>query len=119
MSVARESRFYSAGIPLGVSHLHGARPDAESHPKLIQIQRLGATGEGRRDAMPMPSKGSRKQITLRIPTDLYETLERRRTDAGISSVSQYVSDLLAGYAGREDLVRELGQEGVLDLLMPA
>ncbi|NKS56566.1 ribbon-helix-helix protein, CopG family [Rhodococcus hoagii] len=69
--------------------------------------------------MPMPSKGPRKPLTVRIPADLYETLEQRRTDAGVSSVSQFVSDLLAGYAGREDLVMELGQEEVLDLLMTA
>lgn len=60
--------------------------------------------------MPMPSKGARKPLTVRVPEALYDVLEDRRQAAGVSSVSQYVSDLLADYAGRRDLIMELDQE---------
>lgn len=60
--------------------------------------------------MGMASKGQRKALTVRVPGALYDVLEDRRQAAGVSSVSQYVSDLLADHSGRPDLVRELDQE---------
>lgn len=57
--------------------------------------------------MAMASKGHRKSVTARIPTDVYEILQRERHDSGVGSLSQYVADLLASHAGRTDLVREL------------
>jgi len=60
--------------------------------------------------MGMASKGPRKGLTVRIPEALYDVLEDRRQAAGVSSVSQYISDLLADQAGRSDLVMELDQE---------
>ncbi|TSD39719.1 toxin-antitoxin system [Rhodococcus sp. KBS0724] len=42
-----------------------------------------------------------------MPDELYELLEIERKKAGVSSVSQYVSDLLCLRADRPDLVREL------------
>ncbi|SDC55586.1 hypothetical protein [Rhodococcus tukisamuensis] len=57
--------------------------------------------------MGMPSKGPRTVVTSRVPTDVYEILEDWRIAAGVGSVSQYIADVLAMYAGRADLVREL------------
>ncbi|QSE87933.1 toxin-antitoxin system (plasmid) [Rhodococcus pseudokoreensis] len=42
-----------------------------------------------------------------MPDELYDLLDSERKAHGVTSVSQYVSDLLALRAGRPDLVREL------------
>ena len=57
--------------------------------------------------MAMASKGARTVVTSRLPNDVFEILEDRRIAAGVGSVSQYIADVLALYAGRADLVREL------------
>lgn len=62
--------------------------------------------------MGRPSKGLRTAITSRIPVDVYEILEDQRRVAGVSSVSQYIADLLASYAGRADLMRELDEQAL-------
>jgi hypothetical protein len=41
---------------------------------------------------------------------VYAELEKRRKAAGVSSVSQYVADLLAATTGHQNLVVELDQE---------
>lgn len=56
--------------------------------------------------MAQPSKGPRERLG-RVPIAVYTELEGRALDAGVSSVSQYVSDLLCRYTGHEDLVQEL------------
>ena len=61
--------------------------------------------------MAPQSKGPRGRLG-RVPAVVYADLEKRAHDAGASSVSQYVSDLLCLHTGHDDLVRELDQ-GVL------
>lgn len=57
--------------------------------------------------MGMASKGNRRFLGARIPEEVYEILEDQQRDAGVGSLSQFISDLLARYTGRPDLVREL------------
>ncbi|WNF44405.1 hypothetical protein [Rhodococcus sp. SG20037] len=57
--------------------------------------------------MGMASKGARTVVTARVPNEIYEILEYRRRVAGVRSVSQFISDVLAIYVGRADLIREL------------
>lgn len=63
--------------------------------------------------MPAHHKGPRERVTSRVPKPVFDELERRRIEAGVSSVSQYVSDLLSVTTGHGDLVRELDQEVLL------
>jgi hypothetical protein len=63
--------------------------------------------------MANPSKGPRVRLG-RVPVVVYKDLEQRALDAGASSVSDYVSDLLCLHTGHKELVRELDQ-GVLPL----
>lgn len=53
------------------------------------------------------SKGQRKKPSIRMPEELIDILERGRFESGVSSFSQYVSDVLAVHVGRPDLAREL------------
>lgn len=69
--------------------------------------------------MAMASKGPRTVVTSRVPDDVYKILEDRRRAAGVGSVSQYVADLLASYAGRTDLIRELDQKALPKEVAPA
>lgn len=62
--------------------------------------------KGTHNKVGRPSLGERKRLG-RVPDELYELLEIERKKAGVSSVSQYVSDLLCLRAERPDLVREL------------
>lgn len=62
--------------------------------------------------MAMTSKGPRTTVTSRVPTDVYEILERRRVEAGVGSLSQFIADLLASYSGRTDLIRELDSKAL-------
>lgn len=59
--------------------------------------------------MARESKGQRGRLG-RVPSVVYADLEQRAKEAGASSVSQYVSDLLCLYTGHRELVRELDQE---------
>ena len=66
--------------------------------------------------MVMPSKGARTPITVRVPEQVAEELESRRRAAGVSSVSQYISDVLAATTGYNHRVRELTEgQGVLPI----
>lgn len=56
--------------------------------------------------MPNPSKGARTRLVSRVPDPVYNEIERRRREAGVSSVSQYVADLLAATTGHMELVAE-------------
>lgn len=60
--------------------------------------------------MPAPHKGERTRVVSRVPNLVFDELERRRQEAGVSSVSQYIADLLAATTGHSDLVMELDQE---------
>ena len=60
--------------------------------------------------MPMPSKGDRTSLTVRLPSELIETLKTQRSSAGATSLSQYVADLIAIASDREDLALELNRE---------
>ncbi|PZU04700.1 MAG: toxin-antitoxin system [Gordonia sp. (in: high G+C Gram-positive bacteria)] len=66
----------------------------------------------------MASKGERRRITSRIPIDVYMILEARRQDAGVDSLNQYIADLLANYAGRTDLIRELDSKVLPQEVLP-
>ncbi|MEI4744302.1 toxin-antitoxin system [Rhodococcus erythropolis] len=60
----------------------------------------------------MSSKGLRTRVTSRIPNEVYAILEdRRRHAAAATSLSQFVSDVLALYVGRPDLAVELTESG--------
>ncbi|RQO50036.1 hypothetical protein DBV08_05840 [Rhodococcus sp. KBW08] len=62
--------------------------------------------------MGMTSKGPRTRVTSRIPTEIYAILEdRRRHSVAATSLSQFVSDVLALYVGRPDLAVELTESG--------
>lgn len=65
--------------------------------------------------MPQQNKGPRKAVKARAPEEIIATIERKAREAGCSSVSQYVSDVLCLVADRPDLVRELNQREVLPL----
>ncbi|NMM91949.1 hypothetical protein B2J88_48090 [Rhodococcus sp. SRB_17] len=69
--------------------------------------------------MGMASKGERRLLAARIPTEVYRILEDRRRDAGVGSLSQYVADLLASYTGRTDLIRELDSKVLPQDVLPA
>ncbi|MBN3459677.1 hypothetical protein JNN96_37225 [Mycobacterium sp. DSM 3803] len=59
--------------------------------------------------MPQPHKGNRHKFVVRPVDDVFKTLETMRTAAGVSSMSQYMSDVLAVWAGMPELARELNQ----------
>lgn len=68
--------------------------------------------------MPMPSKGKRKPVTVRIPEELIPMLEELQSSAGVKSMGQYLADTIAIVNGREDLALELNRpqyQGVLPL----
>lgn len=60
--------------------------------------------------MARPSKGDRKKVDGRVPTEVKKLLEQRRIELGCTSESQLISDLLCIFVGRPDLTRELNQE---------
>lgn len=64
----------------------------------------------RRPPVPQNSKGERKALKARAPMEIIPTIERMAREAGCSSVSQYLADVLCLVAERPDLVRELNQE---------
>ena len=55
--------------------------------------------------MAQPHKGERVLIAARPPLAVYDAVRQRAADHG-TSISQYVSDVLAAHIGRADLVRE-------------
>jgi len=78
-----------------------------------------ATRRGKVSAMPAHAKGDRKAYTVRPPIEVAPLLEEKFAQSGVSSMAQYMADLLAIHAGRPDLVRELGKvdKEVLPLAM--
>ncbi|MCE4265734.1 hypothetical protein [Rhodococcus globerulus] len=60
--------------------------------------------------MPMPSKGDRTSLTVRLLSKLIETLTTQRSSAGATSLSQYVTDLIAIASDRENLALEFTRE---------
>ena len=69
--------------------------------------------------MPAHSKGARKAYTVRPPIEVAPLIEEKFAQSGVSSIGQYMADLLALHVGRPDLVRELGKvdKEVLPLAM--
>lgn len=59
--------------------------------------------------MPAHSKGHRKAYTVRPPIEVAPLLEEKLAESGVSSMAQYLADLLSIHAGRPDLARELGK----------
>lgn len=70
-------------------------------------QPMSSSSDQGRNAMAPPSKGRRRAPTIRLPEELIEILEQGRAETGVSSFSQYVSDVLAVHVRRPDLAREL------------
>lgn len=68
--------------------------------------------------MPRPRKGDRVELLTRPDREVSERLRQKVVEAGVSSLSQYVADLLAIHVGLPHLVRELGNDKeVLPLAM--
>ena len=67
--------------------------------------------------MPIPSKSDWVSLTVRLPSELIETLETQRSSAGATSLNQYVADLIAIASDREDLALEL-HRGHSQLALP-
>lgn len=66
--------------------------------------------------MPTVPKGDRAAHTFRPDIEVSELLKAKVAAARVSSLSQYVADLLAIHVGRPDLARELNShEEVLPL----
>jgi hypothetical protein len=57
-----------------------------------------------------PHKGDRVLLQTRPHRTVWEKIHEQTREAGVSSVSQYVADVLAMHIGRPDLVVELGRE---------
>ena len=77
---------------------------------LAQHRQAEWSGIEGRSLMPTPSKGDRTRVSTRVPRAVDEVLERRWRCSGASSKSQFIADLLAIYAGHNELVVELDQE---------
>ncbi|WP_084051813.1 hypothetical protein, partial [Mycobacterium avium] len=60
--------------------------------------------------MPAHHKGDRKPYTVRPPREVASLLEEKFAQSGVSSMAQYLADVLALHADRPDLVRELGKD---------
>ncbi|ARE34221.1 hypothetical protein A0W34_13585 [Rhodococcus sp. BH4] len=69
--------------------------------------------------MGMASKGNRRFLGARVPQEVYEILEDQQREAGVGSLSQFIADLLAGYTGRPDLIRELDKKALPREVLPA
>lgn len=65
-------------------------------------------------AAPYPA---RTLVQTRPHREVWEAVHERQKSTGVSSVSQYVADVLAMLVGREDLVVELGRKEGLPLAM--
>lgn len=61
--------------------------------------------------------GRRTLVQTRPHREVWSAVHERQKAAGVSSVSQYVADVLAMHVGREDLVVELGRKEGLPLAM--
>lgn len=72
--------------------------------------------EAARD-LPAPYPGRRTLVQTRPHREVWTAVHQRQKQAGVSSVSQYVADVLAIHVGREDLVVELGHKEGLPLAM--
>lgn len=60
----------------------------------------------------MASKGSRTVVMSRVPDEIYAILKDRcRHEGAATSISQFVSDILAHYVDRPDLAVELTEWG--------
>lgn len=60
----------------------------------------------------MASKGPRTVVMSRVPDEVYAILKDRcRHEGAATSLSQFVSDILAHYVDRPDLAVELTESG--------
>lgn len=69
------------------------------------------------EQQPRAIAGQRTLIQVRPHREVWEAVHRRQKVSCVSSVSQYVADVLAILVGREDLVVELGRKEGLPLAM--
>ena len=56
-----------------------------------------------------------ERLMVRPHSDVSQEIRRRRAESGVSSVSQYIADLLALHVGMPEHVRELDRKEVLTL----
>lgn len=85
-------------------HPHPSRTVSETAPSLADILRYVAR----------PSKGDRAAYMVRARDGLARHLADRVAATGVSSLSQYVADLLAIHVGLPNLVRELNRAAIAD-----
>lgn len=64
-----------------------------------------------------PYRARRTLVQTRPRREVWTAVHEQQRSAGVSSVSQYVADVLAMHVGREDLVVELGRKEGLPLAM--
>ncbi|WP_245906494.1 hypothetical protein [Mycolicibacterium palauense] len=84
------------------------------------------TDLGHRQSLPLdadmetptgPYPGRRTLVQTRPHREVWTAIHQRQKATGVSSVSQYVADVLAMHVGRDDLVVELGRKEGLPLAM--
>lgn len=65
--------------------------------------------------MPQPHKGERRPVLVRPMDPVFTELDKLRQAAGVSSMSQYIANVLAVHVGKPELARELNQEVLLQV----
>lgn len=66
--------------------------------------------------MAQPHKGPRTQVKTRVPNEVIALIQQEQSRLGVSSVSQYIADLVCVALGRPDLALELNRQEVQPLL---
>lgn len=113
------ARQHAAGIKelspylADVLAIHVGREDLVAELGHRQSLPLDEAGRDRPAAYP----GRRTLVQTRPHREVWAAVHQRQKLAGVSSVSQYVADVLAIHVGREDLVVELGRKEGLPLAM--
>ncbi|WP_262490919.1 hypothetical protein [Mycobacterium simiae] len=93
--------------------IHVGREDLVAELRLKQ----GLPLDGDSVVAPRPYPGRRTLVQTRPHREVWVAVHQRQRRTGVSSVSQYVADILAIHVGREDLVVELGRKEGLPLAM--
>jgi len=93
--------------------IHVGREDLVAELGHRQSLPLEHENDGQVGAFP----GHRTLVQIRPLREVWLAVHERQKAAGVSSVSQYVADVLATLVGREDLVVELGRKEGLPLAM--
>jgi hypothetical protein len=62
--------------------------------------------------MAQPHKGPRTQVKTRVPDEVVALIEQVKSRQGVSSVSQYIADVLCHVLNHPELALELQREEV-------